>query len=33
MRKLLFNLHLYLALIVGLFVVIIGVTGSFLEFD
>ncbi|MEO8026574.1 MAG: PepSY-associated TM helix domain-containing protein [Bryobacteraceae bacterium] len=33
MRKVLLNLHLYLALIVGLFVVIIGVTGSIMAFE
>ncbi|MBZ5601704.1 MAG: PepSY domain-containing protein [Acidobacteriia bacterium] len=33
MRKLLFNLHLYFALIVGIFVVIIGVTGSIMAFE
>jgi uncharacterized iron-regulated membrane protein len=33
MRKLLFNLHLYLALIVGLFVVVVGVTGSIMAFE
>lgn len=33
MRKLLFNLHLYGALIVGIFVVIIGVTGSIMAFE
>jgi uncharacterized iron-regulated membrane protein len=33
MRKLLFNLHLYLALVTGLFVVIIGVTGSVMAFE
>lgn len=33
MRKTLFNLHLYGALIVGLFVVIIGVTGSIMAFE
>lgn len=33
MRKLIFNLHLYSALIVGLFVVIIGVTGSIMAFE
>ena len=33
MRKTLFNLHLYGALIVGIFVVIIGVTGSIMAFE
>jgi uncharacterized iron-regulated membrane protein len=33
MRKLLFNLHLYGALAVGIFVVIIGVTGSIMAFE
>ena len=33
MRKALFNLHLYLALIVGMFVVIVGVTGSIMAFE
>jgi uncharacterized iron-regulated membrane protein len=33
MRKLLFNFHLYFALIVGLFVVTIGVTGAILAFE
>lgn len=33
MRKLLLNLHLYLALFVGIFVVIIGVTGSIMVFE
>ena len=33
MRKLIFNLHLYGALIAGLFVVIIGVTGSIMAFE
>ena len=33
MRKVLFNLHLYGALIVGLFVVTIGVTGSIMAFE
>ena len=33
MRKLLFNLHLYLALVLGIFVVIIGVTGSLIAFE
>jgi uncharacterized iron-regulated membrane protein len=33
MRKLLFNLHLYGALGVGIFVVIIGVTGSIMAFE
>jgi uncharacterized iron-regulated membrane protein len=32
MRKLLFNLHLYVALIVGLFVVILSVTGAMVAF-
>jgi uncharacterized iron-regulated membrane protein len=33
MRKLLLNLHLYLALFIGIFVVIIGVTGSVMAFE
>src|SRR4051812_36247336 len=33
MRTWLFNLHLYLALVVGIFVVIIGVTGSIVAFE
>lgn len=33
MRKLIFNLHLYTALVVGLFVVILGVTGSIMTFE
>src|SRR5436190_12728255 len=33
MRKLLFNLHLYLALIAGVFVVILGLTGSIMAFE
>jgi uncharacterized iron-regulated membrane protein len=33
MRKVLFNLHLYGALIVGLFIVTIGVTGSIMAFE
>jgi uncharacterized iron-regulated membrane protein len=33
MRKLLFNLHLYGALFIGLFVVVIGVTGSIMAFE
>ncbi len=33
MRKLLFNLHLYCALIVGVFVVIIGLSGSIIAFE
>ncbi len=33
MRKLLFNLHLYCALIIGIFVVITGVTGSIMAFE
>src|SRR5581483_1975475 len=33
MRKVLFNLHLYGALIAGLFVVVIGVTGSIMAFE
>jgi len=33
MRKVFFNLHLYLALIVGLFVVVVGVTGSIMAFE
>ena len=33
MRKLLFNLHLYLALLAGLFIVTIGVTGAIMAFE
>ena len=33
MRKLLFNLHLYIALIAGVFVVILGLTGSIMAFE
>ncbi len=33
MRKLIFNLHLYGALLVGIFIVIIGVTGSIMAFE
>jgi uncharacterized iron-regulated membrane protein len=33
MRTWLFNLHLYLALVVGIFVVVIGVTGSIVAFE
>jgi uncharacterized iron-regulated membrane protein len=33
MRKLLFNLHLYLALIAGVFVLILGLTGSIMAFE
>ena len=33
MRKLIFNLHLYLALIAGVFVVILGVTGGIMAFE
>ena len=33
MRKLLFNLHLYVALIAGVFVVILGLTGSIMAFE
>lgn len=33
MRKILFNLHLYLSLIVGVFVIILGVTGSIMAFE
>ncbi|HWF67686.1 MAG TPA: PepSY-associated TM helix domain-containing protein [Acidobacteriaceae bacterium] len=33
MRKLIFNLHLYTALVVGLFIVILGVTGSIIAFE
>src|SRR5437879_330314 len=33
MRKTIFNLHLYTALIAGLFVVILGVTGSIMAFE
>jgi uncharacterized iron-regulated membrane protein len=33
MRKILFNFHLYFALILGVFVVIIGVTGSLIAFE
>ena len=33
MRKLIFNLHLYTALVAGLFIVILGVTGSIMAFE
>ena len=33
MRKLLFNLHLYTALVVGVFVIILGLTGSIMAFE
>lgn len=33
MRKLIFNLHLYTALVAGLFIVILGVTGSIITFE
>src|SRR5947209_10197938 len=33
MRRLLFNLHLYLALIAGVFIVILGITGSIMAFE
>lgn len=33
MRKLLFNVHLYLALVAGVFVVILGLTGSIMAFE
>src|SRR5437879_6350383 len=33
MRKVLLNLHLYSALFIGLFVVLIGVTGSIMVFE
>ena len=33
MRKLIFNLHLYTALLTGLFVVVLGVTGSIMAFE
>ncbi|HWF67685.1 MAG TPA: PepSY-associated TM helix domain-containing protein [Acidobacteriaceae bacterium] len=33
MRKLIFNLHLYTALVAGLFIVILGVTGSIMTFE
>lgn len=33
MRKLIFNLHLYTALVAGLFLVILGVTGSIMAFE
>jgi uncharacterized iron-regulated membrane protein len=33
MRKLFFNLHLYAALVAGLFIVILGITGSILAFE
>src|SRR5436853_4464868 len=33
MRKALFNLHLYLALFTGIFVVIVGVSGSIMAFE
>ena len=33
MRKLLFNLHLYVALVAGVFIVILGLTGSIMAFE
>lgn len=33
MRKVIFSLHLYLALIAGVFVVILGVTGGIMAFE
>lgn len=33
MRKLLFNLHLYFALVVGVFIAILGLTGSIMAFE
>src|SRR5690349_20382007 len=33
MRKLLFNLHLYFALIAGVFIIILGITGSIIAFE
>ena len=33
MRKVVLNLHLYSALVVGLFIVLIGVTGSIMVFE
>ena len=33
MRKFLFNVHLYLALIAGVFVLILGVTGCIMAFE
>src|SRR5689334_18005280 len=33
MRKSLFNLHLYLALLAGVFVLILGLTGSIMAFE
>jgi len=33
MRKLFFTLHLYVALIAGIFVVILGLTGSIMAFE
>ena len=33
MRKLLFNVHLYLALIAGVFVIILGLTGAIMAFE
>jgi uncharacterized iron-regulated membrane protein len=32
-RKLLFNIHLYLALVTGVFVLILGLTGSIMAFE
>lgn len=33
MRKLLFNLHLYLSLVAGIFIVILGISGSIMAFE
>src|ERR1700746_2270387 len=33
MRKLIFNLHLYLALLAAVFVIILGITGSIMAFE
>src|SRR5258708_24423242 len=33
MRKLLFNLHLYLAILAGIFILILGTTGSIMAFE
>lgn len=33
MRKLLFNLHLYFSLIAGVFIIVLGITGSILAFE
>src|SRR5207302_9080103 len=33
MRKLIFNLHLYIALVAGLFVITLGLTGAIMAFE